>query len=262
MRLYQGDCLEVMAGLEDASFDAIITDPPYGTTACKWDSVIPFAPMWEQLKRLAKPNAAIVLFGSQPFTSALVMSNPGWFKYEWVWEKGRATGFVHAKNKPLKCHENLLVFSSGTTVHKNQSDRRMTYHPQMSPGKPYKKTVTRPNAGMMNHAPSAANLAFVGTVNENNGTRYPRSVVFESLHNVGLLHPTQKPVALMEYLVKTYTNEGDMVLDFTMGSGTTGVACVKLGRGFVGIDDDEGYYAIAQQRIAEAQAQPALEGLT
>ena len=217
--------------------------------------------MWEQLGRVAKERAAIVLFGSQPFTSALVMSKPEWFKYEWVWEKGRATGFVHAKNKPLKCHENIAVFSQGTTVHANQSARRMTYNPQMSEGKPYTKTITSANTGMMNHAPSKANLDFVGAVNRNNGTRYPRSVVFESLHNVGLVYPTQKPIALLEYLVKTYTNEGDTVLDFTMGSGTTGVACVKTGRNFIGIDNDPGSYAIAEKRIAEAQMQPRLEGI-
>lgn len=253
MRLYQGDCLEVMAGLENASFDAIIADPPYGTTACKWDSVIPFAPMWEQLKRLAKPKAAIVLFGSQPFTSALVMSNPGWFKYEWVWEKAHAANFMAAKYRPLAKHENVLVFSvNGST----------TYNPQKVKGPlKYNRSgvpETRRKKQSIYGGQVPSNLSRIPS-----DTYYPSSVQYCSAGRMAdRVHPTQKPLPLMEYLVETYTNEGDTVLDFTMGSGTTGVACVKLNRGFVGIDNDAGYYAIAEKRIAETQAQPALEGLT
>jgi site-specific DNA-methyltransferase (adenine-specific) len=220
--------------------------------------VIPFEPLWTQYKRLIKPRGAVVLFGSQPFTSAIVMSNPDWFKYELIWEKGRATGFVHAKNKPLKAHENILVFSPGTTVHEGQSQNRMTYNPQFTEGKPYTKRAVSVNTGMMNHAPSKANLEWVGTVSRNDGFRYPVSVLWFSLHNVGLAHPTQKPVELCEYLIRTYTNEGETVLDNTMGSGTTMVACINASRNGIGIELDPTYYEIAQRRIAEAQAQPTL----
>ena len=220
-----------------------------GTTACKWDTVIPFAPLWEQYKRIIKPRGAIVLTASQPFTSALVMSNPKWFKYEWIWEKGRASGMVHAKNKPMKAHENVLIFSGGTTVHVNQSMIRMPYFPQMKLGKPYRKKITSINTGALNHSPSASNIAYVGTINENHGTRYPRTVIQFSQHNVGTFHGTQKPVALMEYLIRTYTNEGETVLDNCFGSGTTGVACVNTGREFIGIEKDTEYFEIARNRI-------------
>ena len=183
--------------------------------------MIPFDALWAHYKRVIKKNGAIVLFGSQPFTSALVMSNPKAFKYEWIWEKGRASGFVHAKNKPMKAHENILVFSDGTTVHASQSDKRMPYYPQMESGEPYTRTITSANTGKLNHAPSAANLAFVGTTKTNDGVRYPRSVKRISHHNVGTVHPTQKPVALCEYLICTYTNEGETVLDNCMGSGSS-----------------------------------------
>ena len=243
--LHLGDCLGAMARLEDASFDAIITDPPYGTTACKWDSVIPFEPMWTQLKRLAKPRAAIVLFGSQPFTSALVMSNPGWFKYEWVWNKRLAGNGILAKRQPLKVHESVCVFSVNGG----------TYYPIMTKGRGRWKGGIKDKHGTFSYAESPKVW---------NDEYYPTSLLEFSgaaMRNTRV-HPTQKPVALLEYLVKTYTNKGDTVLDFTMGSGTTGVACVKLGRGFVGIDNSAEYFAIAEKRIAEAQIQPVLEGLT
>jgi len=250
--LHHGDCLEVMREIPDASVDMILCDLPYGTTACAWDSVIPFDQLWAQYRRITKPNAAIVLTASQPFTSALIMSNVAWFKYEWIWEKGRASGFVHAKNKPMKAHENVCVFSSGTTVHASQSLSRMPYFPQMEEGEPYARTHTKTNTGKLNHAPSKANEAFVGTTSENSGTRYPRSVKFFSNHNVGKVHPTQKPVALMEYLIRTYTNEGQTVLDNTMGSGTTGVACANTNRKFIGIERDDRYFEIAKARIEQA----------
>ena len=248
----QGDCLERMKDIPDGSVDLILADPPYGTTACKWDSVIPFDQMWEQLKRVIKPNGAIVMTASQPFTSILIASNIGQFKYEWIWEKGRATGHVHAKNKPMKAHENICVFSSGTTVHASQSKRRMPYMPQKTKGNPYKREVKSVNSGMMNHEPSKVNLDYVGTITENKGDRYPRTVIKFKMHNVGNQHPTQKPVALMEYLIKTYTNEGELVLDFTMGSGTTGVAAKNLNRKFIGIELDEDYFDIAKKRIEAA----------
>ncbi len=251
-----GDCLEVMKELADNSVDMVLADPPYGTTACKWDTVIDLDLMWEQLKRVTKKNGAIVMTASQPFTTTLIASNMKMFKYCWVWEKGRATGHVHAKNKPLKAHEDICLWSTGTTVHKNQSHKRTTYNPVITRGSPYSKTANTANSGMMNHRPSRANINYVGTTSVNSGTRYPRSVIRFSLHNVGLLHPTQKPVALMEYLIKTYTNEGETVLDFTMGSGTCGVACVKTNRNFIGIELDEGYFEIAKKRIEKERDKP------
>jgi DNA modification methylase len=247
--LYKGDCLEIMKSIADGSIDAIITDPPYGTTACKWDSVIDFDFMWLELNRIIKPNGAIVLFGSEPFSSALRMSNINNYKYDWVWEKGRASGFQHSKNKPMKAHENILVFSNGVTVHASQSKRRMPYFPQMEKGNPYSKKIKTINTGKINHAPSQENLDFIGTTIKNKGERYPRSVIKFNIHNVGLSHPTQKPVALMEYLIKTYTNENETVLDFTMGSGSTGVAAKNTNRNFIGIEQDANYFNIAKERI-------------
>ena len=249
INLLHGDCLELMKTIEDNSIDMILTDPPYGSTSCKWDSIIDLPLMWEQLKRIIKPNGAIVLFGSEPFSSSLRMSNINDYKYDWIWEKGRATGFLHAKNKPLRCHEIISVFSDGTTNHASQSKRRMPYFPQMTEGEPYIRTQSSPNSGKLNHTASKSNLDFVGSVIKNNGVRYPRSVVKFSHHNVGLYHPTQKPVELMEYLIKTYTNEGETVLDFTMGSGTTGIACVNLNRSFIGIEMDDYYFEVAEARI-------------
>ena len=248
LQLMQGDCLERMDEIADGSVDMVMADPPYGTTACKWDTCIPFEPMWAQLKRVIKPNGAIVLFGSQPFTSVLVMSNPKMFKYEWIWEKGRAAGYLHAKNKPLKAHENILVFSRGTTVHESQSLNRMPYYAQMVDGVPYTKNQKTANTGRLNHKPSKCNFDFVGT-KSSSSQRYPRSVQKIVSHNVGNSHPTQKPVPLMEYLIKTYTNEGETVLDFCAGSGTTGVACCNTNRNFIGIELDPEYFKIAQDRI-------------
>jgi site-specific DNA-methyltransferase (adenine-specific) len=241
-RLIHGDCLEVLPTLEAGSVDAVITDPPYGTTACKWDSVIPFDPMWAGIKHVIKRNAAVVLFGSQPFTSALVMSNPKWFKYEWIWDKVNLfTNQMNAKQRPMRQHENAAVFYQEVP----------TYNPQWRQGKPYKTqrkglievfTVTRRNG---------ENLT---------GLMYPGTVlsVPGRLPNEQGLHPTQKPVALLEYLIRTYTNEGETVLDFTMGSGSTGVACLNTGRRFIGIEKDAAYFAIAEQRLAQAAQQTRL----
>jgi site-specific DNA-methyltransferase (adenine-specific) len=231
--LYHGDCLDVMAELEPASFDAVICDPPYGTTNCAWDSVIPFGPMWAALRRLVKPRAAIALFGSQPFTSALVMSNPGWFKYQWIWEKTNAVDFALANIRPRKLHEEIVVFSQGAH----------NYYPQMARGAPY---IDKPRKRTNNiHGSTMPNLGIV-----NDGVRYPSSIIREGNGNNGNCHPTQKPLALMEYLVRTYTNGGDRVLDFTAGSGTTLRAAKNLRRSSVGIEQDRHYCDVTVKRLA------------
>ena len=243
-----GDCLEVMSKIPDGSVDMVCTDPPYGTTACKWDSVIPFEPMWGQLKRIVKPNGAIVLMASQPFTSALVMSNVKMFKYCWVWEKSRPTGHVHSKNKPMKKHEDIAVFSTGTTAHAAQSKTRMCYNPQDLIN--HVVPILRKNY-TESHSVMLARPSHRDTFQEFGN--YPTSVL--KIASQGKpLHPTQKPVALMEYMIRTYTNPGETVLDFTMGSGTTGVACVNTSRKFIGIEMDADYFTIAQARIRTAQA--------
>lgn len=235
MRLLHGDCLELMAQIPDGSVDMILCDLPYGTTACKWDSVIPFEPLWAHYKRVIKRNGAIVLTASQPFTTALISSNMKMFRYEWIWEKTNAVDFAMAKKRARKMHENVCVFSEGQT----------TYNPQMQIGKPY---TDKPRARSNNvHGSNMPNLGIV-----NSGTRYPSSVVKISNGNNNMVHPTQKPVALMEYLIRTYTNEGETVLDNCMGSGTTGVACVNTRRNFIGIEKDDKYFAIAQARIEAA----------
>ena len=244
--LFEGDCLSVMEGLDAHSADMVLVDPPYGTTACKWDAVIPLEPMWDRVWRVLKPNCAAVFTASQPFTSALVMSQAEQFKYEWVWEKSRATGHVHAKNKPMKKHENVLVFSQGTTVHASQSLSRMSYFPQglTTLDQPITRKAGGATDAVMGQRPSHRDTI-------RNVTGYPTSVLpFGS--EGGTVHPTQKPVALMEYLIRTYTLEGDTVLDFTMGSGTTGVAAARTGRRFIGIEMDPKYFEIAAKRIEEA----------
>lgn len=244
IELINGECLEEMKKIPDGSVDLVLTDPPYGTTACKWDTVIPFEPMWEQLKRIIKPNGAIVLHASQPFTSALVMSNPKMFKYEWIWEKSRTVGFLNAKNAPLKQHENILVFSNGMTANCNKNN--MCYFPQgLVEVNEVKKSVKQIGDTIVGTRPSR-NKDYIST-----HKGYPKSLI--RINNESKqIHPTQKPVALMEYLIKTYTNDGETVLDFTMGSGTTGVACKNLNRNFIGIELDPTYFEIAKQRIENA----------
>ena len=235
IELIRGDCLEEMKKIPDGSVDLVLTDPPYGTTACKWDTVIPFEPMWEQLKRVTKKNGAIVLFGSQPFTSALVMSNPKMFKYEWVWGKGRGTGFQIVKYKPLVSHENVLIFGNGAVTYNPQMREREK--PRISKNKGTTRQMLVSN-GKEYQAEKALDK------------KYPiTEIQFTNNDQRNKLHPTQKPVALMEYLIKTYTNEDETVLDFTMGSGTTGVACKNLNRNFIGIELDENYFEIAKARI-------------
>tara|TARA_B110000977_G_scaffold131320_1_gene167353 strand:+ start:253 stop:1002 length:750 start_codon:yes stop_codon:yes gene_type:complete len=238
VKLMQGDCLELMKTIPDGSVDMVLTDPPYGTTACKWDSVVPFEPMWEQLKRVIKPSGAIVMTASQPFTSALIMSNVKMFKYEWIWEKSKATGHALCKKRPMKSHEGVLVFCDGAE----------TYYPQMVAGKPYNARLGTKESVEFS---TWQNIRYDNTT----GNRYPRSVQYfktSECERNGFRHPTQKPVALMEYLIKTYTNEGEAVLDFTMGSGTTGVAAKNLDRSFIGIELDKDYYNIAKERINNA----------
>lgn len=243
--LLQGDCLELMKNIPDGSVDLILCDLPYGTTACKWDSIIPFEPLWEQYRRIVKVNAAIVLTASQPFTTTLIFSNMKMFKYCWVWEKSRPGDIFNAKNKPLKTHEDVCVFSFGTTA--NGSSKRMMYFPQ-GVG----------NGGVLTNNPDEREYAFMGkrpshkTSHVTHGSNYPRSVIKIANPNAGSVHPTQKPVALMEYLICTYTNEGDIVLDNCMGSGTTGVACVNTGRSFIGMELDASYFEIAKNRILNA----------
>lgn len=324
VKLYNGDCLELMKDIPDGSVDLVLTDPPYGTTACKWDSVIPFEPMWEQLKRIVKRGGALVFFGSEPFSSLLRASNIDWYKYDWIWEKEQSSSGLQAKIAPMKKHENISVFyrtfsdcydttemfaelkeymqterkragldgrktaellgsymgshyftngsqfciptadaysklqSTGffsmpfeELLEKYKSERLKskidnfnTYNPQFTEGKPYKGHFA-PDAEV--HGKSTH------YVKDNDGTRYPTSIL--KFNRERGLHPTQKPIDLLEYLIKTYTNEGETVLDFTMGSGSTGVACINTNRSFIGIELDSDYFNIATERIATAQAE-------
>ena len=240
-KLYNGDCLEVMPSLPAGSVDAIITDLPYGTTAIEWDSILPLAPMWEQVKRVLKPNGVFITTASQPFTTVLISSNMEWFRYEMIFSKSKATGFLDANRKPLKAHENILVFGKG----------KITYNPQMVKGKVHK------NGGKSRgkaHEQMHGKFNDFETVSDK---YYPKSIV-EFTHVVDAVHPTQKPVSLYAYLVRTYTNLSEVVLDITMGSGTTGVACVQEGREFIGIEKEQVYFSIAEKRIGEAAQQPAL----
>jgi len=244
MKLIQGDCLEVMKGIEDGSVDMILTDPPYGTTACKWDSIIPLEPMWKQLKRIIKPNGAIVMTASQPFTTTLIASNMKMFKYCWVWEKNKATGHLNAKKRPLVSTEDVCVFYNKPPIYNPQGLTRKDI-PTISKGDRGSKGV-----GSSGDCYGKATRDAVQT-----HTNYPKSIIRIPVNMKAEFHPTQKPVALMEYLIKTYTNEKELVLDFTMGSGTTGVACVNLNRDFIGIELDPKYFKIAKKRIAEAEKQ-------
>ena len=326
IQLYNGDCLELMKNIPDGSVDLVLTDPPYGTTACKWDSVIPFEPMWEELKRIVKRGGAIVLFGSEPFSSLLRASNIDWYKYDWIWEKPNGSGFLSANILPLKNHENISVFyqtfsdcydttemfsklkeymqtekkkaklngkqirdllgsymgshyfTNGSQfciptadaysklqttgffdmpflelTEKYQNERQKskiddfnTYNPQFTSGKPYeckRGSEAEVFSGVKNQKSEH--------ITKNDGKRYPKTVL--KFNKETGSHPTQKPVDLLEYLIRTYTNEGETVLDFTCGSGSCGVACVNTNRNFIGIELDKGYFDIAEKRINEAQ---------
>ncbi len=246
VRLMQGDCLERMSEIANGSVDMVLTDPPYGTTACKWDSVILLGPMWEQLKRVTKKRSAIVLMAVQPFESVLIASNLGMFRYCWVWEKSRPTGHLNANRMPLKSTEDIVVFYN----------RQCIYNPQMTKGQ-----VNHVREGSIRKSSPSINLYghYENVERVKTTAKFPRQVLrFDVGDPAAQIHNTQKPVALMEYLIQTYTNTGDTVLDFTMGSGTTGVACKNLGREFVGIELDATYFEVAKRRIE--QAQPPLTG--
>jgi site-specific DNA-methyltransferase (adenine-specific) len=230
--LHHGDCLEVMKAIPDGSVDMILCDLPYGTTACKWDTVIPFEPLWAQYRRIAKRNAAIVLTASQPFTSALVMSNPREFKHEWVWDKRMATGALNAKRMPLKAHEVVLVFCQGAPTYYPQKTKRT----EKELSRLAKSDRFRPMEAGIYGSTKASNWPTRAAGEWRSPTSMIRIGGMNGHHPERTGHPTQKPVALMEYLIRTYTNEGDVVLDNCMGSGTTGVACVNTGRSFIGIE--------------------------
>lgn len=234
MKLLHGDCLALMKDIPDKSIDMILCDLPYGTTACKWDEIIPFKPLWEQYERIIKDNGAIVLTASQPFTTMLINSNIKLFKYCWVWEKEQDVNFLMAKKQPLKVHEDIWVFYK----------KQCTYNPQMTMGKPY-------ISGKGDSGEVTGKVKKIQT--KNAGTRYPKSII--RFNRERGLQPTQKPVALLEYLIKTYTNEGETVLDNCMGSGTTGVACVNTNRNFIGIELDDKYFEIAKERIESHKVQ-------
>lgn len=243
-RIICGDAIEEMAKLPDNSIDAVICDPPYGTTACAWDSVIPFEPMWEQLKRITKKNGAIVLFGSQPFTSALVMSNPKMYRCQWVWNKNSAGNVMVAKYQPLKITEDIIVFSIKTAK----------YNPQLTYG--FKdRTNEKPNVKKSDlYSGIKSNTFYKTDKNKPSTSKYPKNIIEISKQsteccNSKSVHPTQKPVALMEYLIKTYTNERETVLDFAIGSGTTAVAAKILNRNYIGIEKNSEYVKIANERI-------------
>ena len=243
MKLYNGDCLEVMKLIPDKSIDAIITDPPYGTTNCKWDSVIDFDLMWKQLNRIIKPNGAIVLFAQQPFSSLLVSSNIRNFKYRFLWEKDQCANFLVAKHCPLRYTEDILIFT--------KNKLKVNYYPIMRSGNGHNKQLnkTEKRSDNINKINKRKTIKDLKVKNNSGKQRYPKDILTFKTKHKNRIHPTQKPVALMEYLIKTYTNEFETVLDFTMGSGTTGVACCNTNRDFIGIELDKDYFKIAEERI-------------
>jgi len=237
-QVFLGDCLELYKNIEPKSIDLILTDLPYGTTACKWDTIIPFDKLWEMVNYLLKPNGAFITTASQPFTSALVMSNVKMFKYELIWNKDLCKNPGLAKIRPLPSFENILVFGKG----------RITYNPQMEKGKPYVDIRKKPtNVFNGNEHKYGFSGNIVNVINK--GYRFPKSVITIRNANFKGQHPTQKPVALFEYLLKTYSKENMIIFDPCMGSGTTGIACKNLNRSFIGIEKDENYFKIAEQRI-------------
>ena len=237
VKLYQGNCLEVMKEIPDKSVDMILCDLPYGTTQNKWDSVIPLDELWKQYNRIIKPNGAIVLTSHGIFTAQLMLSQPKQFKYKWIWEKSKATNFLNSKKQPLRKYEEVCVFYR----------KQPTYNPQMREGEPY-------NKGFRKNQLTGSYGDFSPVLVKSDGGRYPVDIVyFKTAESEGeVYHPTQKPVDLLEYLIKTYTNESMIILDNCMGSGSTGVACINTNRKFIGIELDEGYFKIAEDRIHKA----------
>ena len=231
-QIFNEDCLEWMKRIPDGSIDCIITDPPYWSTACRWDHVIPFDKMWEQLNRIIKPNGAIVLFGSEPFSSALRMSNIKNYKYDWTWNKIKPGAFAVAKYRPLGNTENISVFALN----------KHNYYPIME--------AQKPRTGKIYASSDSASVKYNDGVLRNYDEKYPKTLItFSNANNKGKQHPTQKPVALIEYLIKTYTNEWETVLDFTIGSGTTAIACINTNRNYIGFELDKWYFDIANERI-------------
>ena len=240
--LHNGDCLQVLPSIPSGSIDAIITDLPYGTTACAWDEVIPFADMWKEVKRVLKSDGVFVTTTSQPFTSALIMSNPEWFKHEWIWHKSRASNFLHGEIAPLKYHENIAVFSSNLK----------TYNPELRKGESYKRRIVKSRKDGGQYTVTNKDNSVVNT-------RYPESVLdFPSMRQQDISHPTQKPLDLYRYLIRTYTNVGETVLDICMGSGTTIEASIIEDRNSIGIEKEQAYYSIAEKRAKQAVLQPNL----
>lgn len=241
--LMHGDCLDRMKEIPDGSVDMILTDPPYGTTACKWDSIIPLDLMWEQLKRVIKPNGAIILMANEPFTSLLVCSNLKQFKYRWDWDKVLPRGHLNAKKQPLRVIEDFCVFYAKPCL----------YNPQKTTGhqrKVARTRYTKAGAGEQTYGREVRDTFY------DSDERYPKNLLtFSTANQHGKVHPTQKPVGLMEYMIKTYTNENETILDFTYGSGTTGVACMNLDRDFIGIEMDDKYFNTGKERILMAQEQ-------
>lgn len=250
-KLYNGDCLAVMDKLieQGVKVDAVICDPPYGTTACKWDTVIPFDEMWNRLNKLIKPTGAIALFATEPFATKLRISNFDNYKYDWYWKKSKSSLYQHAKNRPMRAIENVCVFSKSKWGHKSQlKDKRMEYNPQGISSIGVRTVTKNFNAGgVVGERPNQIGKQYEAF------TGFPNDVLeFKSITGKSCLHPTQKPVDLLEYLIRTYTNENDLVLDFTMGSGSTGVACINTNRKFIGVEINEKYFNIAKDRIEAA----------
>jgi site-specific DNA-methyltransferase (adenine-specific) len=242
-QLFHGDCLEILAELPDNSVDLVVNDPPYGTTSLKWDEVLDFEEVWKHLKRVMKPKTHAIFFGSQPFTSKLIVSNEKWFKYELIWNKNKCGSPGLAKYRPLKVHENIIVFANGGAA---------TYNPIMETGNAYIrecKTEDGYGTGTNTHSYGFGKNKVMKM--ENSGTRYPKSILHASRNFSAqqTVHPTQKPTNVLNWLIMTYSNPGETVLDFTMGAGSTGVAAKMTGRTFIGIEQDLGYFQIAQQRI-------------
>lgn len=253
-KLFLGDCLEVMQKIPDASVDLVLTDPPYGTTACKWDSVIDLDKMWRELKRICKDSGAIVLFGAEPFSSVLRISNLEEYKYDWKWEKQSGANFLNFKYQPAKVHEDIMVFGFKASSYSKKGN--MIYVPQMVSGKPYEQ-----KSGNQKHVTgnSTVRSEIAQVVTVNSGTRYPRSIL-KFNHDKEKLHPTQKPVELMEYLIKTYSNEKEVVLDFTMGSATTCIAALNTKRKFVGIESSKDFFAVGLTRVKEHMREKNING--
>lgn len=244
--IYLGDCLEVMKDIDDKSVDFVLTDLPYSVSAMSWDTPIDLTVLWKTFERILKPCKAVAMTATQPFTTTLINSKRDWFKYCWVWEKTKPSNFLNAKNRPLGIHEDIVIFSNGTIA--NKSPRLMKYNPQMTTGKPYKKyQKSDPRVGVWD---AGNRTPYKGVTNVNSGTRYPQTIIKFANPNNHSLHPTEKPLALFEYLIKTYTDEQDVVLDCCCGSGTTCRAALNTNRQFIGIEKDQTFYDVAIKRIS------------